>query len=194
MVISNEEDIIQIVREDIWMMDLLKSAQSLKLPDWWICAGFVRSKLWDVLHGFNERTPIPDIDVIYFDPSHIDEAVEKKLEDMLKRTHPQIPWSVKNEARMHIVNNLPPYSSSIDAISKFPETATALGLKLDANNQIRLAAPCGIHDVIHLELKPTAYFAASRERCEIYETRLVKKNWQAKWPKIIITHISNKSN
>jgi hypothetical protein len=188
MVITNEEDIIQLVREDSWMMDLLKTAQSLQLPDWWICAGFVRSKLWDVIHGFSERTPLPDIDLIYFDSTLIDEAVEKELENCLKLTHPHIPWSVKNEARMHIANNLPPYSSSVDAISKFPETATALGLKLDENNQILLAAPCGIHDVIHLELKPTAYFAASLERIEIYKTRLVKKNWQSIWPEISITH------
>jgi hypothetical protein len=194
MVLSSEEDIIQIVSEDIWMMDLLRSAQALNLPDWWICAGFVRSKLWDVIHGFNERTPLPDIDLIYFDPIHTDESEEKKLEVQLKHANPHIPWSVKNEARMHIINNLPPYLSSIDAISKFPETATALGLKLDENNQIRLAAPCGIHDVIHLELKPTPYFAATQERSGIYETRLMKKNWQAIWPKIIITHTSNKSN
>jgi hypothetical protein len=188
MDLSNEEDIIQIVREDIWMMDLLTTAQALQLPDWWICAGFVRSKLWDVIHGFSERTPLPDIDLIYFDPTLTDESEEKKLEVQLKHTHPHIPWSVKNEARMHIINNLPPYSSSIDAISKFPETATALGLKLDEHNQIILAAPCGIHDVIHLVLKPTAYFAATRERSEIYETRLEQKNWQSIWPKINVTH------
>ena len=85
---------------------------------------------------------------------------------------------------MHLVNNLSPYSSSIDAISKFPETATALGLKLNENNQIILAAPCGIHDLIHLKLKPTVYFLESKERVAIYEARLVKKNWQALWPKI----------
>ena len=184
LLIQSEEDIIQLVREDEWMMDILRSAQALQLPDWWICAGFVRSKLWDILHGFSERTPLPDIDVIYFDPSHTDEAVEKKLEFTLNHTHPHIPWSVKNEARMHLVNNLSPYSSSIDAISKFPETATALGLKLNENNQIILAAPCGIHDLIHLKLKPTVYFLESKERVAIYEARLVKKNWQALWPKI----------
>ena len=37
----------------------------------------------------------------------------------------------KNQARMHVVNNMLPYSSSVDAISKFPETATALGVTLD---------------------------------------------------------------
>ncbi|QGQ99591.1 nucleotidyltransferase family protein [Paenibacillus psychroresistens] len=184
MAITNEADIIQLVRKDSWMMDLLQTAQSLQLPDWWICAGFVRSKLWDVIHGYNERTPLPDIDLIYFDPTLIDEAVEKELENRLKLTHPHIPWSIKNEARMHSVNNLPPYISSVDAISKFPETATTLGLKLDEHNQIILAAPCGIYDVIHLELKPTAFFSATSERMAIYEKRLISKNWQAKWPLI----------
>jgi hypothetical protein len=184
MVIANEADIIKLVSEDIWMMDLLITAQTLQLPDWWICAGFVRSKLWDDIHGFSERTPLPDIDLIFFNPTLIDEAVEKELENRLKLTHPHIPWSVKNEARMHKLNNLLPYTSSVDAISKFPETATALGLMLDEHNQVKLAAPCGIQDVINLILKPTAFFSAAPERIAIYESRLISKNWQAKWPRI----------
>ena len=40
----------------------------------WIC----RSKIWDILHDFSERTPIPDIDVIYFDPTNIDELDGKE--------------------------------------------------------------------------------------------------------------------
>ena len=51
---------------------------------------------------------------------------------------PTIPWSVKNQARMHIANNIPPYSSAVDAISKFPETATALGVKLDDENNVEI--------------------------------------------------------
>lgn len=73
-----------------------------------------------------------------------DDAWMKQLEQKLKGMNPDIPWSVKNEARMHIVNNIPPYTSSVDAISKFPETATALGLALDERNDVVLAAPCGI--------------------------------------------------
>lgn len=80
-----------------------------------------------MLHGFKERTPISDIDVIYYDDGNTDELEEKKLEMRLRNILPDIPWSVKNEARMHVVNGIPPYSSSIDAISKFPETATSLG-------------------------------------------------------------------
>ena len=131
MKINTEKDILTLIQQDIWMMNLLNAVSSLNLPDWWICAGFVRAKIWDELHGFDERTPTPDIDVIYYDPSTIDEKVEKKYEKALIELLPTIPWSIKNQARMHIANNSPPYSSAADAISKFPETATALGVKLD---------------------------------------------------------------
>ena len=185
----NEEKIISIIREDKWMMEILKTAKSLNLPDWWICAGFVRSKIWDTLHNFSERTPIPDIDVIYFDPTNIDELEDKKLEEKLKSLIPNIPWSVKNEARMHIKSNMPPYSSTVDAISKFPETATALGVKLDKKDNVILTAPCGIYDVINLEVKPTPYFIEDKERIGIYEDRLTKKNWKSIWNKIRVHHI-----
>lgn len=184
-----EEDIIQLVTEDEWMMDVLLTAKTLNLPDWWVCAGFVRAKIWDVLHGFTERTPTPDVDVIYFDKSNLDEEVEKEWEEKLRSINPNIPWSVKNEARMHQVNNIPPYSSAVDAISKFPETATALGLSLDQRNKVVLTAPCGIEDVVNLVLKPTPYFEATMERANIYEERIAKKNWKSIWNRIKVIHI-----
>ncbi|WP_088090473.1 nucleotidyltransferase family protein [Bacillus sp. OV166] len=173
------------------MINILKAAKSLNLPDWWICAGFVRSKIWDTLHNFRVRTPIPDIDVIYFDPTNVDELEEKKLEDLLKTLQPDIPWSVKNEARMHIKSNMPPYSSSVDAISKFPETATALGVKLDDRENVKLTAPYGISDVINLEVRPTPFFTETEERVEIYEDRLTKKNWKSTWNNLKVYHINN---
>lgn len=188
----NEEKIIELITEDIWMMDILKSAKSLYLPDWWICAGFVRSKIWDTLHNFSERTQIPDIDVIYFDPTNIDKLEEKKLEEMLKTLLPNTPWSVKNEARMHIKSNMPPYSSSVDAISKFPETATSIGVKLDEKDNVILTSPCGISDVINLEVKPTPFFTQTKERIEIYEARITNKNWKSIWNDLKVYHI-NKS-
>ena len=61
-------------------MNVLQLAKSLELPDWWICAGFVRSKIWDTLHNYEVRTATPDVDVIYFDPLHKDETYEQSLE------------------------------------------------------------------------------------------------------------------
>jgi uncharacterized protein len=182
--LKNKEDVIKLIRIDGKMMEIIKVASTLNLPDWWICAGFVRSKIWDTLHGFNERTATPDVDVIYFDHNNMDEHVEKELENKLVSMMPTIPWSVKNQARMHIINNLPPYTSSEDAISRFPETATALGVKLDKENHLVLTAPWGLEDVIHLEVKPTPYFTETKELGAIYKERIIKKNWKPIWPKI----------
>lgn len=187
----NKERIIELITDDEWMMSILRAAKSLNLPDWWICAGFVRSKIWDTLHHYSERTQIPDIDVIYFDPTNIDEIEEKKLEEELKMLMPYIPWSVKNEARMHIKSNMLPYSSSIDAISKFPETATALAVKINDRGIVMLAAPCGIEDVVNLEVKPTPFFKEDKERIDIYEGRLIKKNWKSIWINLKVHHIKN---
>lgn len=180
-IIKNQEDIIQVIREDIWMMDILKIVQTMNLPDWWVCAGFVRSKIWDVQHGFTDRTPLQDIDVIYFNQENIDEYEEKMFEDKLKILMPDIPWSVKNQARMHVVNNLAPYSSAVDGISKFPETATAIGVKLDESDQLLLAAPWGSEDLLNLEVKATPSFSTNEELKKIYHSRIANKNWKATW-------------
>lgn len=185
-----EEDIIRLISADRWMMDIIHTAKSLELPDWWVCAGFVRTKIWDALHGYTERTPLPDVDVVYFDASMTDEAVEKDLEAKLRRIAPDVPWSVKNEARMHKINDFAPYSSSVDAISKFPETVTALGVTLDANNRLVLTAPCGIEDVLHMHVKPTPSFREHPELISVYNRRITQKNWKAKWPKVAVFQLN----
>ncbi|KRF08084.1 hypothetical protein ASG89_16765 [Paenibacillus sp. Soil766] len=185
---KSKEDIIGLVHTDEWMMDVLRAARSLRLSDWWVCAGFVRSKIWDTLHEYNERTPLSDVDVIYYDAANVSEDLEKRLEEQLKQIIPNVPWSVKNQARMHVVNDNPPYSSSTDAMSKFPETATALGLTLDDQDHIRLATPCGIDDVLQIIIRPTPYFSENKHLAAIYEKRVVQKNFQGKWHKVTVIH------
>lgn len=181
---KTKEDIIVLIQSDKQMMEIIEAASQLNLPDWWICAGFVRSKIWDTLHGFESRTNPPDVDVIYYDHEDTSEKTEKGLEAKLKRILPGVPWSVKNEARMHVVNQIDPYTSSEDAISKFPETATALGVKIDKDHNLILTAPWGVRDVLHLEVKPTPYFKESKELGTIYKERVIKKNWKGIWEKI----------
>ena len=186
VVLHTSEDIKTLIQEDKWMMDILKTVQQLDLPDWWICAGFVRSKIWDTLHGYKERTPLEDIDVIYFDSINKKELVEKKWERTLTNMMPHIPWSVKNQARMHEINNLLPYISSVDGIAHFPETVTAIGVKLNEQNEIDLIAPYGIRDILQLNVCPVPHFATNKQLLAVYQQRVQKKNWQSKWPKIQI--------
>ncbi|MFZ0371158.1 MAG: nucleotidyltransferase family protein [Halobacillus sp.] len=183
MKINNEEDVIQSIKEDEWMMDILKAVKTLNLPDWWICAGFVRSKIWDVIHNYNWRTPLPDIDVIYFDTNNVCEAEEEKIEENLKTIITSIPWSVKNQARMHTKSGMTPYSSSVDGISNFPETVTSLGVKINENDDVILTAPWGVDDVVNLEVRPTPVYD-TKERREFYIHRVITKNWSEKWDRL----------
>ncbi|WP_144511248.1 nucleotidyltransferase family protein [Bacillus sp. FJAT-22090] len=186
MKLENTKDITRLIEADHWMMDILRVAKGLNLPDWWICAGFVRSKIWDALHSLEERTSVADIDVIYFDSSNVEECQEKKLEERLKDIAPNIPWSVKNQARMHHVNNLPAYSSAVDGIAKFPETVTALGVKLDDKDKVILTAPYGVKDVLQLKVRPTPLFLTTKELKDVYMERVRKKDWASIWNKLKI--------
>lgn len=189
MMLKSESDIIACIREDQWMMDVLTHVKALNLPDWWVCAGFVRSKIWDVIHNFSERTDLPDVDVIYYDTRNISIEKEKELERQLKLSNAQVPWSVKNQARMHLVNDVPPYKSSEDAMSKYPETATALGVKIDAGGKVLLAAPWGVTDAINGLVEPTPYFNQSEERLHIYSDRVRKKQWHLTWKTLKVAQL-----
>ena len=179
-VLNSKDEIIEVIKSDELMMHVLKTVQSLCLPDWWIAAGFVRSKVWDVQHGFLAPTPLPDVDVIYFDQVNKSETKEKKWERQLVQVDPNVPWSVKNQARMHLKNNLPPYTSTIDAIASFPETATAVGVTLSEEGNVVLTAPWGVEDLLQLRVKPTPLYQ-SDERSSIFFKRVAQKDWVSTW-------------
>jgi hypothetical protein len=96
-----EQDIIDLIAGDEWMMDVLKTARSLGLPDWMIGAGFVRNKVWDYLHGYATKTKTAsDIDLIYFDTANVDEDKDRLLSEELKRKT-GMEWEVVNQAYTH---------------------------------------------------------------------------------------------
>lgn len=181
---NTTEEVTLFLENDDELMSLLTTVASLNLPDWWICAGYVRAKIWDDVHGYLVPTPTEDVDVIYFDPSHNNETIEKEYEAQLHALLPNVPWSVKNQARMHLVNQLPPYQSATDALAHFPETVTAIGVSLDAGGRLKLAAPYGVDDLVGLKLRPTPAFANDASHHHIYRARINKKNWQAIWPRL----------
>jgi len=182
--LNTTEEVTRFLENDDTLMRQLVVVASLGLPDWWICAGSIRAKIWDDLHGYPNPTPTEDVDVIYFDRSHIDEAIEKEYETQLHALSPDVPWSVKNQARMHLVNQLPPYRSAVDALAHFPETVTAIGVSLDASGHLKLAAPYGTDDIVGLKLRPTPAFADGSPHHHIYRARIQKKKWQATWPRL----------
>lgn len=182
----NKEDISKLVEQDAWMMRILKIAYNLHLPDCWIGAGFLRNKVWDYLHHYQDRTPLNDVDIVYFDPKNLDESVENDLQDALKAIDPSVVWSVTNQARMHIPANEPPYSSTEHALSLWPETPTSVAARLNGQGKVELLAPHGVEDLVSLIVNPTPQW---RKNPSAYEARLAKKNWLARWPNLTINHL-----
>ncbi len=178
----NEKEILKIIQADLWMMEILQIVQDLDLPDWWIGAGFVRNKIWDELHGYKKRTPLNDIDVIYFNQKNINENEEKKYEEKL-RAKINLPWSVKNQARMAIVRKDIIYQSAEEGLSRWVETATCIGVKINGANHLVLTAPHGIEDLINLVLRPIPLFSKD---LQVFNERIKKKQWLKLWPKLKI--------
>ena len=135
MHIRDSAAICQLIETDHDMMAIIGAVAELRLPDGWIAAGFVRNRVWDVLHDYAQPTPLADIDVIYFDPVDRTKAAEKAIEAALHSSLSGLPWSVKNQARMAERNGDPPYRSTLDALGYWCETPTAVAVRLGCRRQ-----------------------------------------------------------
>lgn len=189
-----EKDILRLIEQDSWMMEILEAASNLNLPDWWIGAGFIRSKIWDYQHGYKKRTPLPDIDLIYFDKSDFSEkeagGFSTKTEDAYQKKLDElglgIKWSVTNQARMHIFHKQKPYKNSEEALSQWSETATCIGVRLK-KGKLELIAPYGADDLVNLILRPIPnYEKLFAFDPDAFERRAKQKKWLEKWPKLKI--------
>ncbi|MDP6708114.1 MAG: nucleotidyltransferase family protein [Alphaproteobacteria bacterium] len=173
--------VLDLIRADGWRLSVLARVHDLGLPDCWVGAGFVRNLVWDRLQGHARATPPADIDVLYFDAADPRPEAEQAIERALRRAAPELPWEVRNQARMHLRNGDPAYRDTTDALRHWLETATAVAVRLDAEDRLHLAAPHGLDDLLALRLRPTP---AGRRRPEQYRGRVAAKDWQGLWPKL----------
>ena len=178
-----ELELTKIIKSDDVFMSILKNVQALQLDDCWVAAGVIRNKVWDYLHDL--QTEVNDIDVIYFDQSDRSIETEKFLESKLQHIMPAQPWSVKNQARMHIKNTVSPYLSSFDGVAHFPETPTAIAVRLN-NEKIEIMAPYGLSDLFEGIVRPTPPFNRNSSLHTIYLNRIQNKKWRSIWRNLII--------
>lgn len=177
-----------LISSDHRRMRILRLVRELGLPDCWVAAGFVRNRVWDHMH-LRFSSPLPtDIDVIWYDSKEAVSERDVSLEAALRSKDSTPNWSVKNQARMHQRNADEPYRSATNAMSYWPETATAVAVRLSDRNVIEVAAPFGLNDLFELVVRPTERFLT--EKHPVYLNRIHAKNWETTWPRLKIEMVA----
>lgn len=166
--------------EDERCRKILTHVRDLALPDCWIGAGFVRNTIWTLLSGDKMAETTSDVDVIWFDPMQAKSELDTQTEQRLMSVEPTVPWSVKNQARMHTRNGDEPYISCVHALSFWPETATAVAARLTETGEIEVLAPFGLQDLFDGVLRPTPRF--KQDKLNLFEKRWREKGWLEQWP------------
>lgn len=148
----------------------------------WLGGGAIRNHVWDQLTG--RVTAQDDFDIVYFNATENDSTVDEAIEAKLRQNLPAVlKISVKNQARMHLINGEPSSDSLQAAIFNWPETATALAVRLNDDDELEVIAPHGFTDLFNMTIRPTPYHKLHPAS---YEKRKVNKAWTVNWPELTV--------
>ena len=169
------------------LMRALHAARAVDAPDWLIGAGVIRDLVWDSLHG---RLPEPpkDVDLVFFDPCALEEEREREIRAALVDEAPEILWDVNNQARVHLwyedAIGVPcaPLRSSADGVATWPETASAIAVRLTSDDRIEVTAPLGLDDLFGLVCRRNP----ARVTLEEYRRRVHRKRVAERWPLVTV--------
>ena len=183
-----EARLVEIVRADPGLMHVLTAVRGLGLPDWRIFSGAVYQSVWNAVTGRPAGYGIKDYDIGYFDPDTSWDA-----EDVfIKRAAAAFdePFrslvEVRNQARVHLWFQDrfgEPYSAltgTDEALGRFVAPAFAVGIRMEDDDRITVAAPFGLEDIFSMTLRPNP-------------DRPLAKGWQrtidnarGRWPELTV--------
>jgi hypothetical protein len=101
-----------------------------------------------------------------------------------------VPWEAKNQAAVHLWYEekfglaVPPLRSSEEGVGANPGTATAVGIRLLADDDLYVAAPLGLSDLFEMVLRRNP----RRMKPESFRKWVVKKGVRERWPKVEVIH------
>lgn len=182
-----KEEATSWIANDPELMGILRIIDTWQLPDCWLVAGSIRNLLWDKLSDSSRRHPSNDVDIAFFDPQ-LSYKNSEALAKNLAATHPEYQWEIKNQAHMHTHNfsDETPYQNTLDAVSRYPETCTALACRLTDDGKVHFEPLWGLADLATFQVRPTPHFTQKPAYLAVYQQRVTRKNWQENWPQLTI--------
>jgi uncharacterized protein len=176
-----------LVRSDDRLMGVLCAARDVDPPDWLVGGGVLRDLVWDRLHGRAPRPP-RNVDLAFFDPARLDAGRDAEVERALAERLGGVPWDAKNQAAVHrwygrvFGGRVEPLTSAADGVGTWPETATAVAVRLLDGDELQVVAPCGLDDLFALVCRRNP----RRVGVEHYRRRLRDKRVAERWPRVTV--------
>lgn len=183
-----ERRLVDIVRAEPGLMHVLTTVRGLGLNDWRVFSGAVYQAVWNAVTGRPAGYGVKDYDLGYFDPDTSWDAedvvirrVAAAFDEPFRST-----VEVRNQARVHLWfegrfgEPYTPLAATDEALARFVAPAFAVGVRLEADDAISVAAPFGLEDVFSLTIRPNP-------------ARPLAKGWgkaaasaKARWPELRI--------
>jgi uncharacterized protein len=173
----------EILRANEEFMRILHVVAAVNPPHWAVGAGVVRDIVWDHLHGYAVPTRHRDVDVAFFDPTDLYREYDRRVTSELERRLPDIVWDAKNQAAVHtwyearFGTAVDPLTSVEDAVGTWPETASAVAVRL-RDDELQVVAPCGLSDLFAMLLQRNP----RRASLELFRRRVADKRITERWP------------
>jgi len=185
---AHHRELVDIATSSTWFMAALRAVRDLHLSSWCIGAGAVRNLVWDALHYYETPSELADVDVAYFDPLLLAQERDRRLQAQLSASLPVIPWEVTNQAGVHLWfegyfgHSVEPLLSLEEAVASWPEYATAVGIRLEADDSLTVIAPQGLDDLFSIVVRRNP----TRVSVETYRRRVEHKQYAKRWPKVVV--------
>lgn len=183
-----ETRLADIVRADPGLMHVLTTVRGLGLDDWRVFSGAVYQSVWNAQTGRPAGYGIRDYDLGYFDPDESWDAEDAVIKRVAAAFEPPFRdmVEVRNQARVHLwfENKFgEPYDAltgTDEALARFVAPAFAVGVRLEEDDTISVAAPFGLDDVFSLTLRPNPRRPLARG----WERAVA--NARSRWPELTI--------
>jgi hypothetical protein len=185
-----EQRLEAIVRGAPSLMQVLSVARGLGLPDWMIFSGAVYQRVLNHLTGRDPDYGIKDYDLGYHDPTDTSyEAEDRVIRRVAAAFEPPLRdmVEVRNQARVHLWfegkfgEPYAPLGSTAEALGRFTTVAFAVGVRLEPDGRMTIAAPFGLEDLFALRLRPNP-----TRRTEGFARTAASAI--ARWPELVVTN------
>ena len=183
-----EDRLVGIVRADAALMTVLTTVRGLDLPDWRVFSGAVYQAVWNALTGRPAGFGVRDYDLGYFDLDTSWDAEDAVIKRVAAAFDEPLRSKVetRNQARVPLWfkakfgEDYAPLSGTDEALARFVAPAFAVGVRLETDNTVSIAAPLGLDDVFAMIIRPNPLRPVAKDW-----DRVVAKS-RDRWPELTI--------